>query len=294
MELETRENVKMLIVRFEGGLGNQLFQYAFLEYLKLNNSDVYADVSDYVIHRYHNGYEIEKVFGCEIRKAEKEQVLSMTMKHDNFVVRALEKALRIRICKQSEFYELDRSLIIEPVSIGIDTYFSGYWQNVHYVEAVQGILREKLKFREALQGKNRTCYECFKGMNTVSVHVRRADYLKNKNLGGICDKSYYVKAMEYMVKRLPKPVFLVFSDDIEWCKREFGSADKYYIDWNTGKDSFLDMYLMSLCKNNIIANSTFSWWGAWLNANSEKIVIMPKQWTRFSDSKLMSPGWIRM
>lgn len=285
----------MLIVKVEGGLGNQIFQYAFYEFLKLNNEEVYVDISDFSYHRHHYGYEIEKVFDCEIEKAEIKQTHALTIEHNNIVVKVLEKLLKVRISKKSEFYEFNRISLIGAVPIKNDTYFSGYWQNVYYIEAIEKVLRDKLKFREPLQGKNLECYERFKGLNTVSVHVRRKDYLQNANLGGICTKSYYDEAISYMKEKLENLVFIFFSDDIEWCKREFGeSTVNYYVDWNTGEDSFKDMQLMSYCNNNIIANSTFSWWGAWLNSNNDKIVIMPKQWTKFSDSTVMSPGWIRM
>lgn len=285
----------MLIVKFNGGLGNQLFQYAFYEYLKLNNQEVYADISDFEYHRHHYGYELEKVFTCEVAKAGHKQCHALAIEHNTLIVKVLEKVLKINISKKSEFFEMNRISGMEAVPILFDVYFSGYWQNARYVDMTQKILREKLTFRDPLQGKNLECYERLKDVNTVSVHIRRKDYLQNKNLGGICQKPYYDEAMNYMKDKLAKPVFLFFSDDIEWCEREFGKTpENYYVDWNIGEDSFKDMHLMSLCKNNIIANSSFSWWGAWLNNNSEKIVIMPKQWTKFSDSTVMSPGWIRM
>lgn len=285
----------MLIVKFEGGLGNQLFQYAFFEYLKLNNQKVYADISDFEYHRHHYGYEIEKVFGCEIEKAGKKQIRTLTVEHNNLIIRVLEGAFKIKICKRSEFSELNRISVVEAVPIMFDTYFSGYWQNVYYIDKVKSFLRDKLTFKNSIQGKNLECYERFKGIDTVSIHIRRKDYLLNENLGGICQKRYYEEAINYMKEKLSSPVFLFFSDDIDWCKHEFGeNSENYYVDWNVGEDSYKDMQLMSLCKNNIIANSSFSWWGAWLNNNNNKIVIMPKRWTRFSDSKAMSPGWIRM
>lgn len=285
----------MLIVKFEGGLGNQLFQYAFLEYLKLNNQEVYADISDYKYHEHHYGYEIEKVFGCDIKKADKKQIHTLAIEHNNLAIKTLEKVLRIQIYKKNEFNELDRIGVVNAGPILRDIYFSGYWQNVYYVNMTQTVLRDKLTFKESVQGKNLECYEHFKGVNTVSVHIRRKDYLHNVNLGGICQKHYYDEAINYMKEKLTDPVFFFFSDDIDWCKSEFGETpENYYVDWNIGKDSFRDMQLMSLCKNNIIANSSFSWWGAWLNSNIKKIVIMPKQWTKFWDSTTMSPGWLRM
>ncbi len=285
----------MLIVKFNGGLGNQLFQYAFFEYLRLNGQKVYADLSDYQYHYHHYGYEIEKVFGCRLERAGKKQIRALAIDHDYLIVKCLEKVLRIKICKESEFYELNRISVIEGGPIEADTYFSGYWQNVHYVHSTENVLRKRLVFKEPMRGKDWEWFEQFKHRDTVSVHVRRKDYLQNKNLGGICTEPYYMRAIDYMRARLYKPMFIFFSDDIEWCRDRFREhMDTYYVDWNKGKDSYKDMRLMSLCKNNIIANSSFSWWGAWLNDNKDKIVIMPKRWTRYSDSTVMSPGWVRM
>lgn len=286
----------MLIVRFLGGLGNQLFQYAFMEYLKLNNSEVYADISDFQYHKHHYGYELEKIFGCDVAKADKKQIASLSINHNKLAIKIPEKLLGIRICKKSEFYESLVPLNIIASSITSDIWFSGWWQNTYYIEKVQDILRQKLVFHVPLQGKNLECYKQMQNTETVSVHIRRQDYLKDTNFAGICGIDYYHRAVEYMKEKLEKPVFLFFSDDIEWCKGNFGNREENcYIDWNSGSDSFKDMQLMSLCKNNIIANSTFSWWGAWLNSYDRKIVIMPRQWTRLSGSGTLAwKGWLRM
>ena len=286
----------MLIVRFWGGLGNQLFQYAFMEYLKLNNREVYADISDFKYHQHHYGYEIEKIFGCDVDKANQKQIAALAINHNRLTTKILEKLWGLRICKRSEFYETYVPLNIEASTIASDTYFSGWWQNIYYVEPVQSILRKKLIFNTPLQGKNLEYYKRFQSAETVSVHVRRQDYLHEKNFEGVCGTAYYDQAIEYMKAKLADPVFLFFSDDIEWCKNNFGKKEEnYYIDWNLGNNSFKDMQLMSLCKNNIIANSTFSWWSAWLNSNDKKMVIMPRQWNRLSTSDSLAwEGWLRM
>lgn len=117
--------------------------------------------------------------------------------------------------------------------------------------------------------------------NTVSVHVRRGDYQSPAfidTLGKCCDIGYYIRAIDYMKKQVDSPRFVVFSDDMEWAKSNLPLNNAIYVVHNTGADSWQDMYLMSLCKHNIIANSSFSWWGAWLNENEKKIVIAPEYW----------------
>lgn len=116
--------------------------------------------------------------------------------------------------------------------------------------------------------------EILKNENTCSIHVRRGDYLNSPNHHPTQNMNYYMRA----IKEMPKDsVFLIFSDDIKWCKENFPSLPEKFIFVEGNKD-YEDLYLMTHCKNNIIANSTFSWWGAWLNSNSDKIVVAPKKW----------------
>lgn len=133
------------------------------------------------------------------------------------------------------------------------------------------------------------------GTDSVSLHVRRSDYI-GSYFAGICTLEYYAKTVEYMRKHIQKSIFFVFSDDIPWCKEHLNLADNvYFIDWNKGKDSYKDLILMSNCKHNIIANSSFSWWGARLNNNPTKIVIAPHKWHQNLDYKDIIPSdWIKI
>ncbi|HQS38500.1 MAG TPA: alpha-1,2-fucosyltransferase, partial [Methylotenera sp.] len=160
-------------------------------------------------------------------------------------------------------------------------------------------IRKDFTFKLALSVKNSAIIEQISQVNAVSLHVRRGDYVTNaKNAFiGVCSLEYYRKAVEYVKNQVDKPVFFVFSDDIEWVKSNLPiDFPCFYIDHNHGIESFNDMRLMSHCKHHIIANSSFSWWGAWLNANSEKIVIAPQQWfannTNVND--LLPESWIKL
>ena len=131
----------------------------------------------------------------------------------------------------------------------------------------------------------------------ISIHVRRDDYLSSKyvsGFGGICTIEYYNKAVERIKEEVIDPVFYIFSDDINWCRENLKLEQGVFIDWNTGKESWQDMFLMSQCKHNIIANSSFSWWGAWLNSNSEKIVIAPRIWWNGLKDDVVPDSWIRI
>ena len=114
----------------------------------------------------------------------------------------------------------------------------------------------------------------------------------------ICSEKYFDSAIKYINERIPKPIFFVFSDDIEWCRTKLNIANAIYVDWNKDDNSFRDMQLMSMCKHNIICNSTFSWWGAYLNNNPDKIVIAPNKWMKINDKlfegDIVPPTWIKL
>ena len=153
------------------------------------------------------------------------------------------------------------------------TIFDGYWHN-------QAFYVQDLKFKKLnLNMKNAKVFDLITKTNSVSIHVRRGDYLAPNNLeifGGICTLEYYKQAIEEIKKRLSNPKFFIFSNDIEWCEENFKELQPTYISWNAGNDSIYDMYLMSCCKANIIANSSFSYWGARLGTNN--IVVYPNKW----------------
>ncbi|MCI6689512.1 MAG: alpha-1,2-fucosyltransferase, partial [Clostridiaceae bacterium] len=133
---------------------------------------------------------------------------------------------------------------------------------------------------------------------SVSVHVRRGDYLNYSYLQGICTPHYYEQAMQFFREKYRGKVkFYIFSNDIEWAENNFSEADCVIVEGNSGKDSFRDMQLMSLCKHNIVANSSFSWWGAWLNQNKEKIVIAPNKWINQEVEEkidVIPDDWVKM
>jgi hypothetical protein len=145
--------------------------------------------------------------------------------------------------------------------------------------------------------RNLTVRDKILSSNSVSIHVRRGDYLQliNERLL-VCDSHYYERAIDEIARRIENPCFFIFSDDIEWCKIQFSYLpEKTFIDWNRNFNSYKDMHLMSLCKYNIIANSSFSWWAAWLNNYPQKIVIAPRLW--FNDRQDLSyvpPSWIKV
>ena len=183
-----------------------------------------------------------------------------------------------------------------------DCYIAGFWQSEYYFKSIEPLLRQEFTFRRPLDKINTETANRINSTNSVSLHIRRGDYVKTSKRSPahtLCPMEYYQKAIEYIGQHIVNPVYFVFSDDPEWAKANLNIIyPSEIVTDNIGNQSYVDMQLMSLCRHNIIANSSFSWWGAWLNSNSDKIVVAPKQW--FADESmnaqtndLIPQAWIR-
>ena len=270
----------MKIVNVIGGIGNQLFQYALYFSLKNRFSDaVKLDVLDFSGYELHQGYELERVFSLNedyCSEIEKDQIYKKP-----FLYR-WRRNLRFNhrlgfIEKKSErLHAID----IPQKHESLDVYYKGYWQSFNYFDGVEQLLREKLIFPSFTEEKNLALLKKISNKESISIHVRRGDYQSHPTLGELCDIEYYSTAINLIKEEIAMPIFIIFSDDISWCQQNLDVEGAIYVDWNIDGQSYRDMQLMSLCAHNIIANSTFSWWGAWLNANPNKMVIAPDKWMR--------------
>ncbi len=287
----------MLIVNVTGGLGNQLFQYAFYEFLKLNNDNVVLDLSSFQRQSYHYGFELDKVFDLKYDILSKSPTPFFYTDNSKIFYRIIHKLFDVFIKKKFDFYGDDSISLIRKEKFDFDMYFNGFWQDAYYVQEVKDFKTKILNFRLFdLSKKNKELKEYINNNFCVAVHIRRGDYLNYSYLNEICNKQYYDQAIQYFKNKYNFCSFVFFSDDILWCKEKFKEIkNSIFVDWNTKDQSYLDLYMMSLCQNNIIANSTFSWWGAYLNNNNEKIVICPKFWNqRTLTNHLICPGWIAL
>jgi hypothetical protein len=266
----------MKIVKFLGGLGNQMFQYAFYYALSKRFKRVKADLTGFESYTLHNGYELERVFNVSLTKASSFEVTLYTNQKRDFLTRKMRQILGTKnvYYGEKQFYGFEPTVFNDPNA----RYFWGYWQNINYFIDVEQDLRNSLIFRPALSPRNSELLTSIKASNAVSIHVRRGDYLKDPLLSGVCDLNYYLTAIKMVRAEVEEAKFFVFSDDIDWCKAHLGLEFAIYVDWNSGMESYIDMQLMSNCKHHIISNSTFSWWGAWLNSSATKIVISPSKW----------------
>lgn len=281
---------KMKCVEIKEGLGNQMFQYAFLMSLKKKypNTIILTDTSFYLKiwkNPKHAKYFLKKIFNLD---------------RTNIIL-----SLFIRIFR-SAFYKIDMNkiLIYKPISHSTilkgSVYFSGYWQSEKYFESIQDKVRKVFKFKEPKSPHVITILNDIRESEAVSIHVRRGDYLSNNHVyRNLNEDGFYEKAISLINERIPNAKFFVFSDDSEWCEQIFTEENSCVVDCNTGDNSYLDMFLMTQCKHNIIANSSFSWWGAWLNEHQDKIVISPKEWFATNSIEncmddILPEDWIRI
>jgi hypothetical protein len=251
-------------ILFTGGLGNQMFEYALVLALRQRGYSPKIDISYYDFFKMHNGYELNRVFGIEENTINKQGLHMLWL-------RTLHK-FRPKSLYQVDSYQYNEEVFCTP-----KPYIFGYWQNENYFLNIENEVRKLFKFRE-IDEKNRTIAEKMHNCCSVSLHIRRGDYAKfGMTLIG---KEYYRKAIEYVKYKVESPFFYVFSDDAQEANGIVKNMGINYdlISHNHGSESFKDMYLMSQCKHNIIANSSFSWWGAWLNYRNDKVVVAPKHW----------------
>jgi hypothetical protein len=191
----------------------------------------------------------------------------------------------------------------EAMSIKPPKYIKGYFQSYKYFDNQIDFIEEIFTFPiEALDDINIALYSKLQSENTISVHIRRGDYISNKKtqqFHGNCSLDYYLNAIDLLADINKVFTLVFFSDDTQWVKEQFQILpySKLFVDYNTNENSWIDMLLMSSCSHNIIANSSFSWWAAYLNKNPDKIVIAPKKWYADSErntNELIPSKWIRL
>lgn len=267
----------MIIIHVMGGLGNQLYQYAMYEKLKSMGKEVKLD-----LYAYSEAAEDEREWrNLELTRFENLQLEVCTEAErmkllDNSM--ALTDRIRRKLFGRRDKTLKDEGRYMPELFMMEDVYLYGFWDCDKYYEDRIQELQRKLVFPQSKNPKNQQCIEQLQQEQSVSMHIRRTDYLTvadGKRYMGICTEAYYEKAMQYIRERVKNPVFYIFSDDVEYVREHYQGEDIHIVDWNQGEDSLFDMQLMSKCKYNICANSTFSIWGARLNQNSDKLMIRP-------------------
>lgn len=271
----------MIIVKIIGGLGNQMFQYAYAKALQQKNHKVKIDISAFEKYKIHGGYQLDK-YNIELDISSKQE-------NDKFYKNTiLRKALRkIKIDFSKSIREKNLLFDSSLLEIADDNYISGYFQCEKYFKDIRDILLKQFTIKQKLSSyANDMKSEIENSQNSCSLHVRRGDFIDDKNIKihGSCDIEYYQNSIKYLQEKISDLRYFIFSDDMDWAKSNLAIQNATYIQSKEKRIPHEDIYLMSLCDHNIIANSTFSWWGAWLNKNNNKMVITPKKW--FADESM--------
>ena len=279
----------MIIVKLKGGLGNQLFQYAFGRFLAVkNNAEVkfqflLIDKGDT-----QREYKLDK-YNTVAKIATKDEVEKM-----NGMITKIVKLINTKIFKRyNTGYE-------PSVLKATNGYMEGFWQSYKYLEPIRDTLLNEITLREPIEKKYQELLNKIENNDSVSLHGRRGDYVndpKTKKMHNTFGLEYYENAIRIIGEKIPEPIFFVFSDDIEWVKEniKINFTTTFVSDPNM-KDHE-ELMIMSKCKHNIIANSSFSWWGAWLNKNPNKIVIAPQKWFNnlsMSTDNLIPESWLKI
>lgn len=316
----------MIIVKLSGGLGNQIYQFVFLQELRAKYPDtvVKMDLSFYKTNHIHNGFELENLFKIskkgiqsadffEILKVKCEIPFEAIKKYPAILIKptawfnARSRKFFTRIGLRNEIKEEVQNKkgnfekqepeklikLINNINVKRNWYFDGYWQNEVFLEGVLEKVKNELVFPEFHDAQNKYWEEQIKRNNSVGIHVRRGDYVASKF--DILTMDYYKEAICYLETRTTSTTYYIFTDDCEYVEQEFSFLkNKYIVQNNKGINSWCDMKLMSLCKYNILANSSFSNWAGYFNKNDGKIIIYPSKYdkTKLNTDK-SGKGWIK-
>lgn len=297
------EEGNVVVVKLRGGLGNQMFQYALGRTLALkHNTRLKLDVTAYEVPNSVPGDPRRYELDCFRLKASFATVLDVgpalkaSSRWRALAARAVQRLRSIEVISERG-YPFQPEALESPDN----SYLWGYWQSEKYFKAVEPIIRKDFSFRTPLRGQNEELASTIETSEAVSVHVRRGDYVSDPwtiRFLGVLPVSYYVDALQKIAGRTNKPHLFVFSDDQEWCRRNVAFPyETTYVDANPPDKGFEDMRLMTLCRYHVIANSSFSWWGAWLSPYPDKVVYAPGRWVldaRSDTSDVVPPEWVKL
>jgi hypothetical protein len=295
------QETRMIIVRLSGGLGNQLFQYATGRAIAIrNNQRLLVDhrvfqtdgFRQFCLPAFNASYDLASDL------PEYRALIPPTRKQWlRFLMWRLTSGRQVTFVRE-------KSLLFDPHirQLSANVYLHGYWQSEQYFDDVRSVLRDELSVRVPPSEENLKWLSEIESCESVSLHVRRGDYVadpKASRVHGLCSLDYYRLAVKYMADRLTvTPSFYVFSDDPEWVRENLKLPYAVrYVTHNDDAHNYEDLRLMSMCSHHIVANSSFSWWGAWLGRNPNRIVIAPKTWFKDpsrSDQSLVPATWVRL
>lgn len=300
--MKGQEKDRMIIIKVMGGLGNQMQQYALYEKFRVLGRETKLDISWFEDARQQEkvlakrSLELRQFESLRFETADRRECAAILGKGALLGEGGLSRAAgiigkvkrKLNPAADPHFYEAD---MYHPEIFSFENkYLEGHWACEKYYHDIMPLLREKIRFPDSRNPQNERMAERMEQENSVSLHIRRGDYLDPENagmFGGICTDAYYAAAMSYVRERMPDAHFYLFSDDTAYLKEHFKGAEYTIVDWNRGADNFFDCELMSHCRANICANSTFSFWGARLNGREDKITIRP---AKHKNSQVIDPA----
>jgi hypothetical protein len=318
-----RQKAGLLVIAVYSGLGNQMFHYAFYKYLLLNGYNVYLDTDSPMKKMQHEKHETFRLNYFNLsgikfsRKEDIERLLesrylpfrkAIEGKKIITIASILMWKIYIKICEKFKIKTVNINYWVEwehgkefyrtKLNYNTKAYMVGRYQEYGYLKNMREQLLVDFEFTQKTPVPVQGVLDNINKEQSVSIHVRRGDYAGAKEFD-VCSIEYYKNAIEYITSLKRNLRYYIFSDDTEWVKGHFDFIEEYQVIDNSACENtdYWDLYLMSKCKYNIIANSTFSWWGAWLNQNPEKIVIVPEKWNGYDyvlTDEICPPEWKRI
>lgn len=287
----------MIIVKLSGGLGNQMFQYSFALNLATKNSEKLKIDATVYKNNCNGSNDTPRGFDLDKFNISSPLANSNEIKKIKYPLGLFSKVNRFLQQKILRTYHLDVYSLNNKLKK--DTYLDGYFQSEKNFTENSSLVRKEFSIKkeflsEHVQEISTKINQC----ESISIHIRRGDYAQDEKTNkyhGLCSLSYYEGAISLITSKVKNPHFFIFSDDLEWVKKNLPINHPHTFVSDGVLIPQQEMYLMSKCKHNIIANSTFSWWGAWLNENPDKIVIAPKKWVNIEPNphpNIIPETWI--
>ncbi len=296
----------MIITKLQGGIGNQMFQYAIARYLaRIMGSELKFDISIFNTNGNKGSdiftprqYELHH-FNISGNIATMSEIGKFQQRKRNFFYLLTKKIFNLLNNNYHYYKETNSYFNSRVLKLKDNIYLDGYWQSENYFKRIGKIIKNDLTVKNYPSDRNKELLKLINNCDSVAVHIRRGDYIFNpvaKEVLGVLDVNYYQKGFNLINQKIKKPHYFIFSDDPEWARANtMTSNPTTYISHNGSSKSYEDMRLMSNCKYFIIANSSFSWWGAWLSIYKNKIVITPKKWFKNRDSGDIVPeSWVKI
>ncbi len=271
----------MIIVQMSGGLGNQMFQYAFYKQLESMGKEIRMDDITCYLEQGSRPKQIE-IFPISYKVATKEELIALT----DASLLLKDRIRRKLFGRKTKSYQEKQFNFDATVLDLTEAYFEGCWQTEKYFTDVVELIKNEFQFPTPEDSANQSYLDQIHRTKSVGVHIRRGDYLLSKYSSlyeGICTPAYYEKAIALMKEKNPDCHFFLFSNDADWVREQYQGSEYTVVDCNDEETGYFDMMLMSKCEHQIIANSSFSWWAAWLNPNATKKVIAPSKWLNGRD-----------